>query len=59
MTEVDNFLGTSDMLKLEKVLAGDAERMLVGNPADWVIRASDPRTLSQASQQGGPLSAPT
>ncbi len=47
MAEVDNFLGTSDMLKLEKVLAGGAERMLVGNPADWVIRASDPRTLSQ------------
>jgi ribosomal protein S12 methylthiotransferase len=47
MDEVDNFLGTSDMLKLEKVLAGGAERMLVGNPADWVIRASDPRTLSQ------------
>ncbi len=47
MAEVDNFLGTSDMLKLEKVLAGGADRMLVGNPADWVIRASDPRTLSQ------------
>ncbi|MEO7113482.1 MAG: 30S ribosomal protein S12 methylthiotransferase RimO, partial [Polyangiaceae bacterium] len=23
-----------------------AERMLVGNPADWVVRASDPRVLS-------------
>jgi ribosomal protein S12 methylthiotransferase len=57
MSEVDNFLGTSDMLKLEKVLAGGAERMLVGNPADWVIRASDPRTLSQARQQGKIVSA--
>src|SRR5580704_16268879 len=43
MGEVDHFLGSSDMLKLGKVLRDeDAERMLVGNPADWVIRASDP-----------------
>lgn len=46
MPEVDHFLGSSDMLKLELVLNGRAERMLVGNPADWVIRATDPRTLS-------------
>lgn len=46
MPEVDHFLGSSDMLKLEKVLAGDAERVLVGNPADWVIRSSDPRRVS-------------
>src|ERR1700733_14817082 len=31
MPEVDHFLGSSDMLKLEKVLDGEAERMLVGN----------------------------
>jgi ribosomal protein S12 methylthiotransferase len=48
MPEVDHFLGSSDMLKLEKVLAGDAERMLVGNPADWVVRASDPRVVTQS-----------
>lgn len=46
MPEVDHFLGSSDMLKLGQVLAGDAERMLVGNPAEWLIRAGDPRTLS-------------
>src|SRR6202034_2745384 len=35
MEEVDHFLGSSDMLKLGKVLADDgADRMLVGNPAD-------------------------
>ncbi len=51
MPEVDHFIGSSDMLKLGQILAGDAARMLVGNPADWVIRASDPRvvTASHAS----------
>src|ERR1700686_3818241 len=34
MPEVDHFLGSSDMLKLGRVLEGGAERMLVGNPAD-------------------------
>jgi ribosomal protein S12 methylthiotransferase len=48
MGEVDHFLGSSDMLKLGKVLEGDAERMLVGNPADWVIRASDPRVVTES-----------
>ncbi len=48
MPEVDHFLGSSDMLKLKDVLGGDADRMLVGNPAEWVVRKSDPRTLSQA-----------
>ncbi len=46
MPEVDHFLGSSDMLKLADVLAGKADRMLVGNPADWVIRASDPRVIT-------------
>jgi ribosomal protein S12 methylthiotransferase len=46
MPEVDHFLGSSDMLKLGDVLRGDADRMLVGNPAQWVIKASDPRTVS-------------
>ena len=46
MPEVDHFLGSSDMLKLKGVLDGKADRMLVGNPADWVIRASDPRVIT-------------
>ncbi len=46
MPEVDHFLGSSDMLKLGSVLKGSADRMLVGTPADWLIGASDPRTLS-------------
>ncbi len=46
MPEVDHFLGSSDMLRLEQVLAGTADRILVGNPASWVIRSSDPRTLT-------------
>lgn len=46
MPEVDHFLGSSDMLKLGKVLGGDAERMLVGTPADWLIGAETPRRLS-------------
>ena len=46
LPEVDHFLGSSDMLKLEDVLGGRGGRMLVGNPGEWVMRASDPRTLS-------------
>ena len=46
MPEVDHFLGSSDMLKLSAVLAEEAPRIWVGNPAEWVIRATDPRTLS-------------
>lgn len=50
MPEVDHFLGTSDMLSLGRVLDGEAApRMLVGNPAEYTIRATDPRRLSQAS----------
>jgi len=48
MPEVDHFLGSSDMLKLDRVLAGGAERMLVGNPADWVVRANDPRVVTES-----------
>ncbi len=46
MPEVDHFLGSSDMLKLGEVLDGRGERMMVGNPADWVLKASDPRALT-------------
>ncbi len=48
MAEVDHFLGSSDMLKLGDVLDGGADRMLVGHPADWVVRASDPRVVTQS-----------
>jgi ribosomal protein S12 methylthiotransferase len=52
MPEVDHFLGSSDMLKLGSVLQADeahpAARMLVGNPAEYVYRQSDPRQLSAA-----------
>lgn len=44
--EVDHFLGSSDMMKLEGVLRGKADRVMVGNPADWVIGATDPRVVS-------------
>ncbi|MFO0587664.1 MAG: 30S ribosomal protein S12 methylthiotransferase RimO [Polyangiaceae bacterium] len=46
MPEVDHFLGSSDMMKLGKVLQGTADRMLVGTPADWLVDAESPRTLS-------------
>ncbi len=53
MPEVDHFLGSSDMLKLGAVLRSTAdhpvERMLVGNPADYMFRASDPRLPSMAT----------
>jgi ribosomal protein S12 methylthiotransferase len=48
MPEVDHLLGSSDMLRLGEVLAGDAARVLVGNPADWLVRASDPRVVTQS-----------
>lgn len=46
LPEVDHFMGSSDMPKIRHVLRGGAERMLVGNPADWVPSSNDPRTLS-------------
>jgi len=46
LPEVDHFLGSSDMLAIKRVLAGGADRILVGNPADWVVSATDPRTVS-------------
>src|SRR5688572_16606529 len=52
LPEVDYFLGSSDMLKLGAVLRAShdhpLERVLVGNPADYSYRASDPRLPSQA-----------
>jgi ribosomal protein S12 methylthiotransferase len=46
LPEIDHLLGSSDMLKLERVLAGGAPKVLVGNPADWVVGAADPRRIS-------------
>jgi ribosomal protein S12 methylthiotransferase len=46
LPEVDHFLGSSDMLKLRQVLSGRTERMLVGNPAQYTMRADDPRVLT-------------
>lgn len=46
LPEVDHFLGSSDMLKLKPILQGSAERNLVGDPAQWVLRATDPRRVS-------------
>ena len=48
LPEVDHFLGSSDMLELGEVLSGGAQRMLVGNPADWVVGADTPRQLSSS-----------
>ncbi len=47
MPEVDHFLGSSDMLQLGPVLSKRAGRMLVGNPADYTMRATDPRVITQ------------
>jgi len=44
--EVDHFLGSSDMLRLGPALRNEGPRIWVGNPADWVIQASDPRTIT-------------
>jgi len=44
--EVDYFLGSSDAPKLDRVLKGDAQRIWVGNPADWLMSATDPRVVS-------------
>lgn len=44
--EIDHLLGSSDMMKLGKVLRGEADRIEVGTPADWLIQANSPRTLS-------------
>ncbi len=46
LPEVDHFLGSSDMLELGAVLRGAEERMLVGNPAHYTMRADDPRVLT-------------
>lgn len=47
LPEVDHFLGSSDMLRLREVLEDRGARNMVGNPADYTIRATDPRRLTQ------------
>jgi ribosomal protein S12 methylthiotransferase len=47
LPEVDHFLGSGDMLRLGEVLRGEGSRMMVGNPAAYTLRATDPRVLSQ------------
>ena len=47
--EVDHFLGSSDMLSLRDILRGEGERLMVGAPEAFTMRASDPRRLSQRS----------
>ena len=51
LAEVDHFLGSSDMLKLGPVLRGRDERVLVGNPAEYTMRAEDPRILTDAGHR--------
>jgi len=51
LPEVDHFLGSSDMLKLGAVLRGRPQRMLVGNPAEYTMRAEDPRVLTAAAHR--------
>ncbi len=46
LPEVDHLLGTSDMLELRGILEGSRERIQVGDPAHWLIAASDPRVRS-------------
>jgi ribosomal protein S12 methylthiotransferase len=46
LPEIDHLLGSSDMLKLERVLEGKADRILVGDPASWLVNATDPRRVS-------------
>jgi len=52
LPEVDHFLGSSDMLKLKSVLGGTGGRMLVGNPAQYTMRADDPRVLTGETHRG-------
>jgi len=46
LPEVDYLLGSSDALRLKDVLTGRAERLSVGNPADWLMNAEVPRRLT-------------
>ena len=45
LPEVDHFLGSSDILKLEHILGGDSERMLVGSPGARAPTSSWPKAV--------------
>lgn len=53
LPEVDHFLGSSDMLKLDGILRLDrgqqGRRLQVGNPSSYLFQLEDPRRLSQAN----------
>lgn len=53
LPEVDHFLGSSDMRKLGPILAANERqpRMLVGNPAEYLLKATDPRELSEGTHR--------
>jgi hypothetical protein len=51
LPEVDHLLGSSDMLKLERVLSGGADRMLVGNPGRLGRRRDGPAARLDARSQ--------
>jgi ribosomal protein S12 methylthiotransferase len=46
LPEVDHFLGTSDVVLIERVLKGAAKRVQVGSAGRWVMSARNPRRLS-------------
>jgi ribosomal protein S12 methylthiotransferase len=48
MPEVDHFVGTSDLLALGPVLAGESARMSVSDPGKYVYSAATPRLRSTA-----------
>jgi ribosomal protein S12 methylthiotransferase len=46
LPEVDHFLGTSDVVLLERVLTRATERVQVGSAGRWIMSAKSPRRLS-------------
>ncbi len=44
--EIDHLLGSSDMLKLRNALRSEGDKLHVGHPADWLVSASSPRSLT-------------
>lgn len=44
--EIDHLLGSSDMLKLRTALRSEGDKLHVGHPADWLVSASSPRSLT-------------
>ena len=44
--EIDHLLGSSDMLKLRAALRDGTDKLHVGHPADWLVSAASPRSLT-------------